>query len=73
MLLYIYIFCCIYLFLTAAACDCIVSLLEESGEKREVSFSPQEVALTLQRSHHRAFATHSFPHLPQQACPCSEF
>lgn len=35
MLLYIYIFCCIYLFLTAAACDCIVSLLEESGERRE--------------------------------------
>lgn len=35
MLLYIYIFCRIYLFLTAAACDCIVSLLEESGERRE--------------------------------------
>lgn len=29
--------------------------------------------MTLQRSHHRAFAAHSFPHLPQQACPALNF
>lgn len=38
MLLHVCVFYCIYIFLSAAACDCTVSLLEESGERENTSF-----------------------------------